>query len=122
MKIYHLEKKLVIQKKVDPRLGIVNERVEQVLPSPFTSLQHDGVTYLPNADGSFDVPSEVGNFFLKQSGWEAGIPPLAPDYSAIPVETNATSGDKAKTDTTSKANVDATAFTTTETASTSKGK
>lgn len=64
MKIYHLETKHVNRHDVDPALGVVIRRELVTKPSDIDQIVHEGKVYERQADGTFEVPGDVGEFLL----------------------------------------------------------
>ena len=78
MKIHQVIVTEEVQHSVDPRRGVIARR-EQVLQQGSTREIKDPEhgKFDIGSDGAFDVPDELGLFFLKQPGWFEGANPYA---------------------------------------------
>jgi len=81
MRIYHVHETWRDEWESDLDRGMVKVRRRVLEPSNQIRLTHDGVTYEVQPDGSFDVPEEVGTFYVgppvARAGWHTGVPPFA---------------------------------------------
>lgn len=78
MQIHHLEVGRVYENAIDDRTGrVVRRATEQLQPAGTTGITHDGVQYNRQPDGTFEVPQEVGAYYLRQDGWQPGPNPFA---------------------------------------------
>jgi len=83
MQIHHLQVEKVWESVLDPRTGrIVRKSEDQLAPATTAALTYDGVQYNRDPDGSFEVPGEVGAYYLKQDGWQVGPNPFAEQIEA----------------------------------------
>lgn len=76
MKIHQIEVFKEPRVEVDPRYGLVTRFDEAMKQGSTTSIVHKGETYVRGADGTFDVPDELGTFQLRSADWFAGPSPF----------------------------------------------
>lgn len=80
MQIHHLEVKRTYENVIDPRTGKVVRRMSepQLAPASTSGItSEDGEQFNVAPDGTFEVPHEVGAYYLKQDGWFVGSNPFA---------------------------------------------
>ena len=82
-RIYHAHEQIIPQHYVDPSTGRIELRqVAQLSPAGDDRIiwpQPDGSqrTFEIQPDGSFDVPVEVAEHYLRMPGWNVGSSPFA---------------------------------------------
>lgn len=93
MQIYHVHTTYEDRWLLDPDKGAVKRREALMRPSGTSSIsvpegQFDscptGATFEVTADGAFNVPEDVAEFFLRMPGWGEGISPFPPEDLAPP--------------------------------------
>lgn len=67
---------------LDPSRGLVLTHERVLKQSSTSAIAFDGVTYEIGEDGSFDVPDEVGQYYVGRPGWYEGPNPFAEQPSA----------------------------------------
>lgn len=77
MKIHHVIETTQDRWEVDPVRGPGRVRSAIVRPSDVHRLVFKKKTYDIGPDGSFDVPNEVGKFYVGKLGWYEGVLPVA---------------------------------------------
>lgn len=77
MQIHQLEVVTEHEHVLDPRRGMVLKAIEKLQPGSITGITYDDDTYLCGPDGTFEVPGEVGEYYLRQKGWNVGPNPFA---------------------------------------------
>lgn len=84
MQIHHLEVERTYENTIDPRSGkVVRRLADPVLaPAGTVGITFGGEEYRRQPDGTFEVPAEVGAYYLKQDGWFVGENPFAEQLQA----------------------------------------
>lgn len=83
MRIHHLEVRNTTHVAADERTGkpvLVRDKV--LGPSGTTAITYEGVQYNVQQDGTFDVPDEVGAYYMRGDGWFGGPNPFAEQFQA----------------------------------------
>lgn len=78
MQIHHVERAFENEHVLDPTSGKVRlKRTPLLGPSAIRVITFDQDVYSLQPDGCFEVPADVGHFYLKQDGWFQGENPFA---------------------------------------------
>lgn len=77
LRIHKLVERQVERAEVDPVQGLIRVWRTEIRPSQEERISHDGVEYEIEADGSFEVPHELGLLLTKRHGWYEGPSPFA---------------------------------------------
>ncbi len=78
MQIHHVERTYENEHVLDQTSGRVRlKRTPLLGPSAVRVITYDQDVYSVQPDGSFEVPAEVGHFYLEQDGWFQGENPFA---------------------------------------------
>lgn len=84
MKIHRVIESHKDEWEAHPDLGLVKVRRTVMQPSDDAAIVHDGKQYSVSEDGSFDVPPEVGAFYVGRLGWHTGPSPFAVETPTKP--------------------------------------
>ena len=77
MQLHHVHEHHVERWIVDPALGPVKRRDPVVKQSDTHAIVHEGVQYDRDENGNFEVPEEVGQFYINRvDGWHEGPSPF----------------------------------------------
>lgn len=96
MKIHKLVKRSIERFEVDPIEGGRFVRRDVIKPADDHAIAHDGKTYIIDEDGTFEVPHEVGAWFLKRDGWYEGPSPFPAEMLKKAVDAGKAAAKKSK--------------------------
>ena len=77
MQIHQVHTKDVDRWVLDPGLGPVKQKTQIMTKATTHCITHEGIEYHIQPDGSFEVPDEVGAFYVNRphDGWYEGPSP-----------------------------------------------